>query len=830
MSTIPFDPLALPEQPDTEGLLSPEQILMEEMAAEEAARAEIHRQEQERIEKEHVEKLLSDLVDRAYREERPGREIMIRRYKRLNLFWTGNQYAVWDGQINDYRTLDQVSTVLDELQIDPALYNRPVNVFRAWGESIVGALATSVPKVRFAPERPSVAEDISTARAYDDMAELIDTHNDAEAILTKICTILYKHGMVAVHNYTHEDKRYGMAESVVYGTKQVQDISTICPSCGNDIAPVEEGVDAPISPDMSVPSTSSMEETVDAEEGTKDEGNVQDLAPEAQTPEEVLDSICPACGPVKSEQEMGEPYEQTIPVGTEQNPKRRVLFEVYEPLNIIVPQNAAAQKDCGFLICDVEIHEGLAMSLHPKLRMKIKGTGTGADSDETDRWARQSTEYGGDYADYLVTYRRCWFRPWYYECCDTLEDVELLKKHYPRGVRVTKVDTNVAECVEEELDACWTLSYNPLANRIYDYSIGMGAMPIQEMFSEMINLILLTIQYGVPETFADPEYFSFQKYKKMGSSAGLVYPAKRPPGGNLSDVFHSLAAATLPKDTVEFVNRLEQLGQLVTGAFPSIFGGPSAGGSKTFGEYETSRNQALQRLMLLWKMVITLWKDVKMKSCKMFKEAMLEDEYFSRSNGTSDMEVCLKREEMSGKVGRVMSDASENFPISMMQQRDTFMKLIEQQFQPFLALISMPENASYLADVLGLRRLYIPGDADRNKQLREIALLLTGAPIPSFTVDPTTGMETQTFEPSVPIQPEVDNHQIEAEICSVFLRSEVGQYMKDVNPAGFENVLAHKRAHDIIVQQQMMQQQAVLAAQGGEAETATSEPQIQETA
>ena len=44
--------------------------------------------------------------------------------------------------------------------------------------------------------------------------------------------------------------------------------------------------------------------------------------------------------------------------------------------------------------------------------------------------------------------------------------------------------------------------------------------------------------------------------------------------------------------------------------------------------------------------------------------------------------------------------------------------------------LTHPENASLIASLLGVPELYIPGDDDRNKQLREISELIQGQPIP----------------------------------------------------------------------------------------------------
>lgn len=740
-------------------------------------------QQQEEEQKEQVKKILGALVNRAYDEERPTRELMIRRYKKLNLMWTGNQYAVWDESAGDYRTLDQLGEVLDELEIDPAAYNRPVNVFRAWGESIVGALTTGTPRTKFMPRSMSSADDISTARGFESISELIDQHNNPKEKLAKAVTNIYKQGMCAAYNYVHEDKKYGVVKQDVYGPGNFVDISQNCSGCGGPV---------PDSPDQfGVPHNPEIHDNLT---------QLDDLS--AETMETFECETCQA--PSTAQQNISAPYQQPTVIGQQEAAKRRVLIEIYDALSVIIPQNSSSQKDVGFLICDVEIHEALAKALYPEIRDKIHGSMSAVNT--YDRWARASTEYGGGNASYLVTYRRAWLRPWYYEQIDDEEERNLVKAVYPRGVRVVMIDDIPAECTEEDLDDCWTVSYNPLNNRVYDYSVGMGAAPIQEMFSEMINLVLMTIQYGIPETFADPEVVSFQKYKKVAASPGLMIPAKAVPGKSMGDAFYQLSPATLPKDAVEFLARLEQYGQLVTGAFPSIFGGNMQGGSGTYGEYETSKNQALQRLSLLWFMTISMWHSCKLKACKMYRDAMLEDESFSKTVGTSQIEVFIKQSELNGHVAETMPETTEEFPVSWSQQRDSVMKLIEQKVEPFMNMIALPENSTFLQQMLGLDNLYVPGNDDRTKQLKEIAELLQGQPIMPGLDDTGNPVLDETGqpakpEPTIPVDPTVDKHDIEAEVCSSFLRSSIGQYMKDVNPGGYANIVAHMEQHQQNIQQ-----------------------------
>jgi len=70
-------------------------------------------------------------------------------------------------------------------------------------------------------------------------------------------------------------------------------------------------------------------------------------------------------------------------------------------------------------------------------------------------------------------------------------------------------------------------------------------------------------------------------------------------------------------------------------------------------------------------------------------------------------------------------------------------------------------------------------------------------------------------QPSVPIDPDVDNHEIEAFICRTYLVSDAGRYEKVKNPKGYRNVLLHMKAHQQVIQQQQMRQMQMQAMMGG---------------
>jgi len=143
-------------------------------------------------------------------------------------------------------------------------------------------------------------------------------------------------------------------------------------------------------------------------------------------------------------------------------------------------------------------------------------------------------------------------------------------------------------------------------------------------------------------------------------------------------------------------------------------------------------------------------------------------------------------------------EASEQLPMTWASIKDVVMQMMQGGNPMVMSTLMSPENIPFVKRAIGVSELAIPGEDDRNKQYEEIRLLLQSEPIP--------GPDGQ-MAPSVDVDPNVDDNQIEADICRRWAVSDAGRLAKTENPPGYTNVLLHMKRHIDLQQAQagMMQ-------------------------
>jgi len=742
---------------------------------------------------EEIQRLLKSVAQHFDEEDRAARERQLRNWRRLKLLWEGFT-RVWYSEVaHDWRIWDEQIGNADN---DQAFYDKPINVFRAYLESIIAALSITIPNIKCYPDDADNSLDLSTAKAGDKISQLVYRHNDVPLLWLHALYVFCTEGMTACYSYPKEDAKYGTYKKDEY--EDVTEEAYLCPVC-----------------EARIPDETLASQVEDEYQPDDTSVALHDVVINEQL------STCPECAALLDPDLQKSPLVVTRLVGSKILPKSRICLEVYGGLYVKIPNYVTKQEDMPYLRFSYETHYSNALDRYEHLRDKLTGTSKigpsgGGMYDPYEQWARLSPQYRGEYPTNNVTVNNWWLRPSSFNVLGNEDDVKKLKSKYPDGVKLVLINDEWAEDRNESLDDCWTIMKNPMADYLHYYPLGSLLVSVQDITSDMISLILQTIEHGITQTFADPGVLNFEKYRQTETMPGSIFPAVPKTGKDVSGAFFETKTATLSQEVLPFFQQIQSLGQIVSGALPSLFGG-QVSGSRTASEYSMSRAQALQRLQNTWKMLTFWWKTIFAKVIPMYIQEIKEDEKsVERDQQGNFINVFVRKAEMEGKIGRIELEANEQLPITWGQRKDVYMQLLESQNEHILAALGSPENIKNLAEAIGLDGFIIPGEADRQKQYEEIRLLINSEPI---LQPPDPMMELQnaaqglppledTEIPSVEIDPDLDNHDIEAEICRTYLIGDAGRMLKIENPPGYKNVLLHMKMHMMMIQQGMMQAQA----------------------
>jgi DNA-directed RNA polymerase subunit RPC12/RpoP len=694
--------------------------------------------------------LLKQVIDHFENEDRSVRERQIRLWRRLKLYWDGFQNVWWSEVAHDWRIYDEQRE--SKSSSDQQYYDKPVNVFRAYLESIIAALSVVVPPIKCVPDDAEDPLDISTAKAGDIIAKLIYKHNDAILLWLHALYIFCTEGLVACYNYTEEDAKYGMIEQDKFEDKEVDVTNYYCPECDYKLE--------------------------------KDEYDPSD------------EYSCINCSNRVIPDARSETSTVTRLVGKLNKPKARQKLEVYGGLYVKIPNYAMKQSDIPYLIFSYETHYSNVIDRYPKLRDKFAGAaGISGVYDPYEQWARLNPQYRGEYPINNVTCRNCWLRPSAFEVLPE-EDAKYLKEKFPSGAYAVFINDTYADSRDENLDDHWTLDKNPLSDYLHHDPLGLLLVSVQDITNDIVSLVVQTIEQGITQVFADPATLDFEAYGKTEIAPGTVFPAKPRSGKTLGESFFEIRTANLSGEILPFTNRINELGQLVSGALPSLFGGSAESGSKTASEYSMSRAQARQRLQTHWYTFSIWWKEIFGKVIPAYIKTVLVDEKIvSKDDLGNYVNVYIRKADLQGKIGDIELEASDQLPITWAQRRDVIMQLLQAGNPIIIEALTLPENLPFLKEAIGIDQFKVPGDEDRQKQFEEIQLLVTSEPIVIPEENPETGEIIEQESPSVDVNLLLDDHKIEADICRRWLISDVGRLNKIENEPGYRNVLLHMKLH-----------------------------------
>jgi len=807
----------------------------------------------ERLEEERPELVnaLRELV-REYRQEGvAARRHEIRRIRQARLFWQGMHYAWWNpNDMNWHMPYETRSKDDRELEEMPR-YQFVTNFYQGFGLSFIAVLSQDVPSVRFYPQSAQSLVDIAAARAASDVAELIERNNHVEHLLTSVGYFLWTDGKLGAYvRYVEDGQRFGFRDEEILEAVEVPlgEDKYVCPECGKEL-----DVDGDIGEDggnqQSVignqkeknRSLADARDDNDSMEGSQD-ATVEERFLAAQTPLGMTDQEgentegaqaglhfysardkavppigCPECG---AEMELKKAERVLVPrvAGVRRVANGQEVISIAGGLELNTPVWANEMHEYPYLQWQTEVHRAKLKAAYPMAATKIESAPSQGAEDVYARVSRLSVEQGlptihpGDALMNLITFDRTWLRPWaFYAVEDEAVRANLLGL-FPDGCYVAFAGDVYCEARNEGMDDHWRVLHALPGDGQNRPSVGDSLVQVQERYNALSNIQAETYEYGIPPIYADPQVLDFDAIGNQVAEPAAHFPARARPGQPLAAGFFQPAAAQVPPDLVRHQQDLiGPVAQFLTGLFPAVFGG-NMEDVKTASGYAMARDQAMGRLGLVWRRLKQFYGDVLLLAVDCFRKNRPEDVDVPLLGPDGALDTRMIRvADLKGNIC-VHPETDETFPRLKSQQRGVLQQLFGLKDPVIQEALAEPANLGYIKSVLGLTELVVPGEDARNKQLREIQVLLGSGPI-VVEREVTSGewrvareekgdqrsangdQETSAVLPTVAVDVLLDDHRVEFEECKRWANSEAGQSAKLANPAGFANVRAHAEAH-----------------------------------
>ncbi len=465
-----------------------------------------------------------------------------------------------------------------------------------------------------------------------------------------------------------------------------------------------------------------------------------------------------------------------------------------------------------YLQWSMEVHRAKLKASYPHAADQIQMGGPQSSDEIYARATRVAVSQGmpvtapGDTLFNLITFSRTWIRPWAFYAIEDKAVRDALLALFPNGCYVAFAGDTYCEARNESMDDCWRVMHALPGDGQNRPSVGDSLIQIQERYNTLSNIQAETYEYGIPPIYADPQVLDFDALANQTAEPAAHYPARARPGQPLAAGFFQPAPAQVPPDLVRHQEELMgPVAQFLTGLFPAVFGGEMES-QKTASGYAMARDQAMGRLGLVWRRLKQFYSDVMLLSVDCFRKNRPEDAEIPILGPGGEYESqWIRLADLKGNI-QAYPEGDETFPRLKSQQRAVIQQLMASSDPLIQQALADPSNIGFVKSVLGLSDLVVPGEDSRNKQLREIDLLLRSGPIVMHGVgsmrQETGGQGTDAgangntaLVPTVPVDLLFDDHTVELEECRRWANSDAGQIAHVENPAGFANVRAHAEAH-----------------------------------
>lgn len=534
---------------------------------------------------------------------------------------------------------------------------------------------------------------------------------------------------------------------------------------------------------------------------------------------------------------------QKFGVNEHGTPKQMEVTTVYGTLESKVPLLAKAQKDCLYCSLADDPDVKTAKTEYPEFAQKIKPSMAGLGESAYERIARLGVLQGsrsqaqiGDALTHLVTRMHCWLRPAaftgevYEEALEQPEpgDVgeqgqvltvkEKLQQLFPSGCHAVFIGDVYVASWDESLDDALEIGFPTPGDGLSRPAMMDRGVVVQDRFNDDRNAYAEVKDCGWPSTWVNADEAEFETFGEQRADPYAIRQKKARTSVALEADFYREENPEIPATFVQDTEGLLNLLYFMLATPPALFGQAEAD-QKTASGFAQMRAQAMGRLGLAWgnlqKMMARMYYQAALCASKNPDHA---EEIVVPGAGGQNMTLRLERLS-KGKFG-AYPDEDSSFPESTAAKRAQLTSIVQMAAQSPVGaqLFDSPDNWELFKQLLGFPELTLPEATARDKQLREIELLLQQSPVPPspeelqaaqtqhaaavIAARMTPGVpEPPPFDPESLLQPsvpvdELDFHQWEAKKGQEWLSSETcWRELAQGNQAGVLNVKLHTKQH-----------------------------------
>lgn len=649
---------------------------------------------------QNLRNLLRQLVDELEKQtDESYREEVATALKHRH-FWAGRHHLVYEPALGVF---DNLAPLTAEGPKDDDPYEPlrlVVNHWQARGLSTISVLSESEPNLKWSAREPG-SDDETRAKAFQLAHAYYMATNGGPRLLQSFRALRqWTDGAYYVRmHYVPDGERFGYKSVPILAEEEQQITPDVlsCSACGEP-SPVEGSL-----------------------------------------------GVCPACNAPLGPEALvpGERAPVMVQRGVKKVPKGTVKADVYGILEVRHPLFGRSVRDWGWLCFSRELERYAIRAKYPQLIETLGKAGDENASSDSSLWARNArislaTGAACNSLPDLVTEARWYLRPEVFLGLDKEEDRQELKRRFPKGVIVVYADGRHVEAKPGSIDDEWVSCLGLPEEGARALAVGASSITPQEILNKAYSIETEAIEFELPVTIVNDQFISRDQLRAQRAFPGATLTGKVPAGMSVEDCYKQVRAGGATENLVQL--RRDMSGSVMdetSAAVPAVWGGDSGGAGETYRGYMAQQSAAKGKLSMPWQQMTLSFADEARLAVRLLRENHVEDE-LQLSTGER-----VQLADISGDF-EVIAEVQEDFPVSWSQRRATFMQLASGQgVSPELAARFLtPENDEAILRYLGLTDIVIAGKAAREKQQREIALLLSGIPVP---VDPMDDHGAETL-------------------------------------------------------------------------------------